>query len=525
MSKASDPLIGPTYAGWCVDCGTIHALDRSAAAVREADALMNSLAADTRFGGDGKMMGVLVGEDRAGRPVVLRAFSGTIAGRADAEGFVGIPGRDPLTAASEVATLRELTRLSAEIELLDIAGAQHALASARQPYDTALSQLAADRRVRKRSRAQQRAGLASAAAEARADLDEESRLEGIAIRALRRDRAGAIGSLTEELERRLARHRELRNERRRRSRQLQAAMHAAQGFVNFAGRFAPLSQLYHPPRRIPSGTGDCCAPKLLEEAARRCVRPRGLAEFWWGPPPPDGSKQHRQFYGPCASKCKPLLGHLLCGAEAPRPPVAILYEDDFIIVADKPAGLLSVPGRRSSAQDCLQSRLAAMRPRDAFLRAVHRLDQATSGVLVLARDRATHRTLSAGFARAGVDKEYRAIVGGRVARSDGQIHLPLRPDLADRPRQVVDPIRGREARTLYRVDRRGDNRTALTLRPLTGRTHQLRVHCATGIGHPIVGDPLYGGAPADRLMLHAHRIELSHPATGARIAFASPAPF
>jgi tRNA pseudouridine32 synthase/23S rRNA pseudouridine746 synthase len=202
-----------------------------------------------------------------------------------------------------------------------------------------------------------------------------------------------------------------------------------------------------------------------------------------------------------------------------------LYEDDCIVVADKPAGLLSVPGRGSSAQDCLQSRLAAMRPSDGFLRAVHRLDQATSGVLVFARDQRSHRELCARFAAGAVDKEYLAVVGGRIVADDGQIRLRLRPDPGDRPRQVVDEIRGRETLTLYRVVARRESATVVALRPRTGRTHQLRVHCAAGIGHPIVGDRLYGGAPAERLMLHAHRLELSHPATGERLAFESLPPF
>lgn len=487
---------------------------------------MESLAGDGRFGHEGKMMGVLAGEDATGRPVVLRAFSGTLDG--DDDGFVGGTRRDPMTAAAEQATLRELSRLSAEIAALDVDGAQRALADARQPYDTAIARMAVGREMRKRDRAARRAAVPASAddfdaARLRAELDRESQLEGIAMRVIRRERARTIEPLAAELARMVTRRSELRAERRRRSRELQAAMHAAQGFINFAGRHAHLSQLFRA-RRIPSGAGECCAPKLLQEAARRCVTPRGMVEFWWGPPPSDGSKRHRQLYGPCVAKCQPLLGHLLCGADAPRPAAVILYEDDWLVVADKPAGLLSLPGRGSLAQDCLQTRLAAMRP-GGFLRAGHRLDQATSGILVLARDERSHRALCARFAIGSVDKEYVAIVGGRLAVDEGEVRLRLRADPNDRPRQVVDETRGRESLTRYRVVGHRASGTVLALRPLTGRTHQLRVHCAAGIGHAIVGDELYGGAPAERLMLHARRIELSHPATGERLAFESPPPF
>jgi len=490
---------------------------------------MASLASDGRFGHEGKMMGVLAGEDATGRPVVLRAFSGTLDGDACADGFVGGTRRDPMTAAAEEATLRELSRLSAEIAVLDVDGAQRALADARQPYDTAIARMAADREVRRRDRAARRAALAASAdtddvARRRAELDRESQLEGIAMRDIRGERARTIEPLAVELARRTVLRGELRDERRRRSRELQAAMHAAQGFINFAGRHAHLSQLFRPPRRIPSGAGECCAPKLLQEAARRCVTPRGMVEFWWGPPPPDGSKRHRHLYGPCAGKCQPLLGHLLCGADAPRSAAVLLYEDEWLVVADKPAGLLSVPGRGSLAQDCLQTRLATMRA-DGFLRAVHRLDQATSGILVLARDARSHRALCASFASGAVDKKYVAVVGGRLAVDEGDVQLRLRADPNDRPRQVVDEIRGRDSLTRYQVVEHRASSTVLALRPQTGRTHQLRVHCAAGLGHPIVGDALYGGAPAERLMLHAQRIELPHPATGEHLTFESPLPF
>lgn len=202
---------------------------------------------------------------------------------------------------------------------------------------------------------------------------------------------------------------------------------------------------------------------------------------------------------------------------------SLIHEDNFLLVADKPPGLLAVPGRGADKQDCLASRVQA-RFSDALI--VHRLDMATSGLMVFARGPEMQRALSRLFHDRKVEKHYVALVGGRLADEAGEIGLPLTADWPNRPRQRVNHETGKHALTRYRVSGYDEHSgcTRVELEPVTGRTHQLRVHLAA-IGHPIVGDALYGGRPGARLMLHAGRLGFSHPATGRAVAFFRPADF
>lgn len=207
----------------------------------------------------------------------------------------------------------------------------------------------------------------------------------------------------------------------------------------------------------------------------------------------------------------------------PDGPLCVLAETAAFVVLDKPAGLLSVPGRADGMADCLESRAQAVWS-DALT--VHRLDLATSGVCVLARGAAAHRILSMQFARRMTAKTYEAVVRGTVAADSGCIDLPLRADWPNRPRQQVDPLAGRPAVTRWQVIERGGGTTRLRLDPVTGRSHQLRVHLLA-LGHPILGDPIYGGgaAEAPRLMLHATRLGFRDPGDGRPVAFEAPCPF
>lgn len=482
---------------------------------------MAELASDRRFGREGKMFGVLVGRDPRGRDVHLRAFSGMLDGRPWAAGFAGPtrPGR--LTEEAERSTLDALRRIQGELSEIDVGSLERRHATTKARFDREIAALVEDRIRQKRSRAElRRRGLPP---ERLAELDAISRREGGRIRALRRERREVLAPIEASLAERRRVREGLRRERRRRSRQLQHEMHASHGLVNFAGRHASLASLF--PGGIPTGTGECCAPKLLHEAALRGVRPEGAVEFWWGPAPPGGGREHGRAYGPCPEKCAPLLGHLLCGHESPAPPIGILHEDDDLLVVNKPAGLLSVPGRGLARTDCVETRLALLRP-GGFVRATHRLDEATSGVLVLARSARAHRLVSRAFADGRVEKEYRARLTGDVADDGGVVGLPLRADPGDRPRQVVDLVRGRPARTRYTVLARRGGATDVCLQPETGRTHQLRVHCASplGLGAPILGDALYGRADDGGLWLHATRLVLPHPRTGDALEIVAAAP-
>ena len=339
-----------------------------------------------------------------------------------------------------------------------------------------------------------------------------------------------------------------REERRQLSQQLQLWLFRQYRFLNARGEVKDLVHVwqdYHCSARIrrkyplpPGGTGDCCAPKLLQYAYLNGLKPVCMAEFWWGPSPKterlrvgdDESgmiRHHGQFYPACRGKCKPVLTWMLQGLDVdPNPEeqtgqplldIETVYEDDWLIVVNKPSGLLSVPGRVGSYS--VATILHQHYP-DSLL--AHRLDMGTSGLMVAAKSRTVYASLQQQFTSHTIRKSYVALLDAMPAQERGTISLPLLCDPINRPRQVVDYERGKEAVTDYEVI--GDRRVRLW--PHTGRTHQLRMHCAhpDGLGCPIRGDELYG-RPAERLFLHAERLELTHPVTGERMAFELPAPF
>ena len=295
-------------------------------------------------------------------------------------------------------------------------------------------------------------------------------------------------------------------------------------------------QDYHSAPRIrsryplpPGGTGDCCAPKLLQYAYLHHLTPVCMAEFWWGESPKSLIRHHGQFYPACRGKCKPVLTWMLQGldvdphtdaADAVYPEPAIIYEDEAMAVLSKPAGMLSVPGK---TDDDSVAAWAQRRWPGALL--VHRLDMLTSGILLAAKTMEVYQQLQQQFTDRTVKKKYLAIVEGSPAKEHGIIDLPLASDPMNRPLQVVDPENGKRAITEYRVLQAGQH-SLLALWPHTGRTHQLRMHCAhpEGLGCPIVGDELYG-RKADRLYLQAQAISFIHPTTGKRMHFELPYPF
>ena len=272
----------------------------------------------------------------------------------------------------------------------------------------------------------------------------------------------------------------------------------------------------------PSGAGECCAPKLLQYALTHDLEPLSLAEFWVGAPSKTEIRQEGAFYAPCSGKCVPILKHMLEGLqvigyglqETGYQKPEVVYEDEWLIVVNKPAGLLSVPGK--SEEPSVESLMGA--------KAVHRLDQDTSGLLVLAKTAEVYKELQAYFQRRDILKRYEAVVKPNDGMSataslndenDGIIELPLLPNPYDRPRQMVNVEHGKSAITRYVIrERRPDGTVLVDFYPLTGRTHQLRVHAAhpEGLNAPIVGDRLYGTA-GERLMLHAAEISFVHPIT------------
>lgn len=285
-------------------------------------------------------------------------------------------------------------------------------------------------------------------------------------------------------------------------------------FRSFSGETVRLSSIAP---RCPSGTGDCCEAKLLSAAYERGLRPVSMAQFFYG----SGAHPSGEFLPPCDARCKPVLKHIV-GLD-------IIHQDGEIAVVNKAPGLLSIPGRGPEKFDSVASRIRRLFPHAIAQPCVHRLDQGTSGLLVVGLTARAHDRLSMDFERRAVGKEYVALVEGVVRQEGGTIDLPLRLDPESRPRQVVDRQRGKSAATRWeriRVESLGGRlATRLRLVPLTGRTHQLRVHCASGLGHPIVGDALYGlpGAGSEeRLMLQASVLEFTHPVTGERMRFSIP---
>jgi len=335
------------YAGWCDHCRRRHRLPRTETAIAAVGALHERVRGDHRFAGEGKMLGVLIGNDASGKSIALHAFSGMLEGSPQVDGFVGPTRSGQLTRSQEEATLAQLSELSRAIERIDTAAIDEERARALASIDAHLGELIADRRIAQRRRRQARLRLDGGdpeAASERAALAAESAAERRAIRQLRRQRERAAAPYQARIDAMRAERTRLKSERRRLSRELQSAMHAAHGLVNFANHFALLRDLFGD-AGIPSGAGECCAPKLLHAAALRGIRPTAMAEVWCGPAPADGNKCDGALYPACEEKCAPLLGHLLCGAEQPQSGVSILFEDAHMIAVDKPAGLLSVPGR------------------------------------------------------------------------------------------------------------------------------------------------------------------------------------
>lgn len=291
-------------------------------------------------------------------------------------------------------------------------------------------------------------------------------------------------------------------------------------------------QDYHRSPRIrkkyplpPGGTGDCCAPKLLQYAYQHHLKPVCMAEFWWGPSPKSEIRQHGQFYPACRGKCKPILTWMLQGLDVdPNPEETgashlqpeIVYEDEALALLNKPAGMLSVPGR---TENYSVATWAQQRWEGAMM--VHRLDMSTSGLILVAKTAEAYHHLQRQFEEHTIKKKYLALVEGTPEKEHGIIDLPLIYDPVNRPRQVVDYERGKRAITEYRVlSTQSPGVTLLALWPHTGRTHQLRMHCAhpDGLGCPIVGDELYGHK-SDRLYLQAQAITLVHPVSGKRMHF------
>ncbi|MEG4028771.1 MULTISPECIES: pseudouridine synthase [unclassified Microcoleus] len=573
------------YEGRCPQSGELLRLPRTRMSEDLARGLMQYLAADGAYDREGKMYGILLVEMPSGEQGILKAFSGMLNGCSIVDGWVPpIPGRDRV-AFDEARTLTQLEAMKQELIALNQLPQRQEYEALFREFEVQMQVLSDRHRNYKQQRDEKRQLLCQTlAAEtleiALEQLNQESRLEKIERRQLKRHRDETLQPLKQLIEAADQRMRALKQQRKELSRELQTQMHAAYTLMNFLGTSISLSSLM-PTNSIPTGTGDCCAPKLLHYAAVHNLKPLAMAEFWWGRP--SGDKIQGEFYGACDDRCQPLMGFLLSGlAQNPivsnninegltsgleaQPtnhhiscgtgilPVAggleaspknhhiscgtgilrvtqmlpIIYEDKWLIAVNKPSGLLSVPGRFFENQDSVFSRLRNFLSKSFNLTVVHRLDLETSGILLLAWDKETSSQLRQQFAKKQVHKGYEAVLSGTVKIDAGTIALPLWGDPENRPYQQVNWECGKPSVTRFQVMAKEGNHTRVEFLPLTGRTHQLRVHAADvqGLGIPILGDRLYGcRAAANRLHLHARELSFEHPQLGEKLHLQAETPF
>jgi len=368
------------------------------------------------------------------------------------------------------------------------------------------------------------------------ELKEESIHQQIQFKQQHFTKKRALDELEESLRHFDNQLAELREKRAAMSADIQSRIFQSYTFLNSANQQKSLLDIFKetPFKTPPAGAGECAAPKLLQFAFLNQLKPIAMAEFWWGMSPESEVKIHQEFYPACRGKCEPILSHMLKGIELDVNPMSInpaegkelpiIYEDDYLLLVNKPAEFLSVPGK--TIADSVQTRIQHLYPYATGPLLVHRLDMSTSGIILIAKKKDIHESLQKQFLKRSVEKRYIALLQGYVKSTQGEIELPLRVDLEDRPRQLVCYEHGKHALTRYEVLERTKGHTRVYFYPHTGRTHQLRVHAAhaSGLNAPIIGDDLYG-QKADRLYLHAEYFSFWHPITKERVEITCPAPF
>ena len=487
--------------------------------------------------GAGKMLGVLVAWDEKGRLGFLAAFSGNLAGSVRHDFFVP-PVYDLLDPQGEFKRGEaEITAINHEVERLEQASELTALyeqeAVGQQRMADEVKDFKAVMTQHKQSRDQRRHDPDITPEELEVLLDQ-SRFEKAELRRIRQSYQAELSKIADKIADFRQHIEELKSRRKAMSEALQERIFRLFVVSNALGERRDLVEVFSALGTLPpAGAGECCAPRLLNYAYNNGLRPVCMAEFWWGASPVGEVRHHGHFYPACRSKCKPILDFMLQGLDVednalgqPLDDTAldVVYDDQWLTVLNKPSGMLTVPGKL--LEDSLLTRFQTAHPEAVGPIVVHRLDQETSGLVIFAKDKATHKSLQQQFENHSIKKRYMALLDGLVEHDEGVIALPLLPDIEDRPRQRVDNEHGKPAVTRYQVLERSGALTRVAFTPLTGRTHQLRVYAShpLGLNCPIVGDRLYGTA-ATRLMLHAERITFTHPATGSPITLNRPTDF
>ena len=488
----------------------------------------------------GKMFGVLIVQTEDGSIGYLTAFSGILAGKNIHPYFVPPvydllqpQGFFKIEEENISAINRRIRRLEEDKKYIDLrSNLTQTIQSAQDALSIAKIQLkeAKDKRELLRKTGQLNA-------KEEAELIRESQFQKAEYKRLERSWKDKIASLQVEAGNWEKQIQELKAERKVRSAALQQQLFEQFRMLNYRGEAITLCGIFEQTvhKTPPAGAGECAAPKMLQQAYLHHWKPIAMAEFWWGNSPKNEVRYHGYYYPACKGKCEPILRHMLLGLEVEANPMQqeaergneklnIVYEDQWLLIINKPAGMLSVPGkeRQTSIYDLA---------REAYPEAdgpmiVHRLDMATSGLLIIAKDKKTHQHLQAQFKNRSIQKKYIALLDGIVPEDEGTIELSLCPNPLDRPRQMVDTQYGKPAITYYQVLERTDKYTRIAFYPHTGRTHQLRVHAAhpSGLHCPIIGDELYGKKDK-RLYLHAESIEFTHPVNGQSMCITKKADF
>ena len=479
----------------------------------------------------GKMFGVLVVRDKDGSIGYLAAFSGLFMGSNNVDGFVppvfDLQNPDGYFKREEA----EISAINAKIKGLEVSAeyiaAKSALEAVKCAADEALDGMRAEFAANKARRAQLRAGGALTADD-ESTLIKASQFGKAELKRAQRAWQAKIVEKEDLLKIFTDKKALYVAERRSRSAALQQWLFRQFVMQNGRGEKRTLLDIFKEHRGCipPAGAGECAGPKLMQYAYANSLRPLALAEFWVGESPVGEVRRDGCFYGACKSKCEPILTYMLQGLDVEEnalehggdiKALEVVYEDEWLVAVNKPSGVLSVPGIVGGTSVLQWLREEYLRCNELFV--VHRLDMATSGVLVAAKSMEVYKAMQALFASRDVKKEYIALLDGVPAVASGTINLPLAADYEDRPRQKVDLAGGKEAVTHYSVLRvveyDGRQCALVCFEPVTGRTHQLRVHAAykEGLNLPIVGDTLYGRW-ASRLMLHAATLHFVHPVSG-----------
>lgn len=489
----------------------------------------------------GKMFGVLIVQTEHGETGYLAAFSGILAGKnlhpffvppvynlLQPQGFFKIEEENISSINRNIRQLendKAYAALSAELA--------RTIQSAENILATAKAQLKEAKTAREQRRKEKELN-----AQEEAELIRESQFQKAEYKRLERSWKARITTLqtqTEDWERRIS---ALKSERKTRSAALQQKLFEQFGMLNYRGEVKNLCEIFGQTvhKTPPAGAGECAAPKLLQQAYLHGWKPIAMAEFWWGDSPKTEIRHHGHYYPACKGKCEPILQHMLQGLQVEENPMLkrmqvpsqnleIVYEDPWLSVINKPAGMLSVPGKEDAVS--VYSLMREQYPEADGPLTVHRLDMATSGLMLIAKTKRVHQNLQAQFKNRLVRKRYVALLEGIVPKDKGTVDLPLCLNPLDRPRQMVHTEHGKPAITDYQVQERLDGkRTRIAFYPRTGRTHQLRIHAAhpLGLHCPIIGDELYG-EKADRLYLHAEYLEFTHPITGETVRITKEAEF